>query len=366
MKSKTAFFWILVLSLLGAVEAAKTTLEIGVMTPRDDRMSGAVTDILNGVQMSIDKSSAEFDGLGFQIKLRRYRESDSSSSAEDAAYSMLDTDKNVVALLGSVNSTMNISLAQILNKELGVVLATSTGNALTKGKFSNIVRLVSTDESLAKSAVDYLSDNLNVKKLAVIDFRTIEGREFLQIFTKYAAQKKIVVVKEISVGVDDNFDTKVIDLNGLGADAIFMYPYRYQDGLKMLKALQKAKINSVVMGNLNFGEPEFIKASYADAQSLYYVSSIAPIAGYANAKLFEQEYVRRFKSKPSGIALMNFDATQVILDAIKRSIAENKGKTPSRKAVMANLNSTKLYNMLSGNITFTKQGDRTKSTAFVM
>jgi branched-chain amino acid transport system substrate-binding protein len=350
----------------GISQAAKITLEIGVLAPKNAWEKSALDEILRAAQMSVDNAKVEFDKLGFQIKVRHYSDNLPGDNAEQISDSILNKDKSVMALVGSLKSSINLNLAQSLKKEMGVVLPTNSADPLTRMGLPNVVRLVSTDDSLVKTITDYMVDGLGVKKIVVVDFQNLDGRNFMQSLSKYAGQKKLTIAKSISVAPLSDYAASVHDLKTLQPEVVFIYPDRYEYAVKMVKEIQATNINTTIIGNSTFADPDFAKALGSKAQGLLYISTLAPIAGYPNAKNFTAEYDKRYKYKPTGMGLINFDATEVILKAIRMSIADNNGKAPSRGQVMANLRKVKDKNMLSGSISFNAQGDRIKSTAFIM
>jgi branched-chain amino acid transport system substrate-binding protein len=350
----------------GISQAAKITLEIGVLAPKNAWEKSALDEILKAAQMSVDKAKAEFDKLGFQIKVRHYPDNLPGDNAAQISDSILNKDRSVMALVGSLKSSTNLDLAQTLKKEMGVVLPTNSADPLTKMGLPNVVRLVSTDDSLVKTIVDYMVDGLRVKKIAVVDFQNLDGRNFMQSLNTYASQKKLTIAKSISVVPLSDYAASVRDLKTLQPEVVFIYPDRYEYAVKMVKEIQATNINTMIIGNSTFADPDFTKALGSKAQGLLYISALAPIAGYPDAKNFTAEYDKHYKYKPTGMGLINFDATEVIIKAIRMSIENNNGKAPSRNQVMVNLRKINDKNMLSGSIAFNARGDRIQSTAFII
>jgi branched-chain amino acid transport system substrate-binding protein len=131
---------------------------------------------------------------------------------------------------------------------------------------------------------------------------------------------------------------------------------------QIILALEEAHINLPLFGQVNVGSPQLIQVAREAANGLIFVSP-GPAPADVEAETFAEAYQALAGFPPGPRAVLAYDATQVLLDAIEQSILKN-GRRPTRLEVSEAIPTVQRTG-LSGQITFNRQGERVEAPVWV-
>ena len=360
----------------------KGTISIGVDLPESGAAASSGLPTLNGVKFAVQKAGGSVSGWTLTVE-NRDDAVGGAYNADKGVQNVTDLVNNnaVVAMVGPFNSAVGKAEIPIaapahfamispsntnpcLTKNLGAPNCDYAPADLRKGNPNNYFRVVATDDLQGPAAADYAYQTLGIKKIGVLDEKTVFG---VGIANTFEAQFK----KDGGQTQRQSFDPKTTTdwrsiLNGFkdfGATAIYSggtddqgackprgqmaalgigsWPYLGGDGIETSQCVDDSADSAVGVAATTAG---------ADAGQ---ISSAAPVIA---------EFKKTFTgANDYGAYTMSaYDAASIEIAAIKKVL--DAGKDPKkindfREAVRAAVASTSGFAGVLGTTTFDANGD---------
>ena len=99
---------------------------------------------------------------------------------------------------------------------------------------------------------------------------------------------------------------------------------------------------------------------------MVYTTTAAPASLSPDSKQFRDDYKKAFNEDAPAYAPEAYVATAIALKAIEKAINDNGGNMPDRKAVAADVRTTKDFKSILGSISFDANGDPQYATYYVL
>lgn len=217
-------------------------------------------------------------------------------------------------------------------------------------------RTVATDAFQGPYMANYFADVLKVKTLYVLDDSGAYGEGISKAFEDQAVKRGIKLLGH------DKLDPKAADYSAvftkikeLNPDALY-YGGVLQAGVKVVKQAYDILPHTVAKGAGDglFGAELFTGAGYPAAQGWYATQAGPHVSEDKAAAEFVAKYKAKFGKAPDDYTITAYDATLVIIDAVKR--VKESGKPITREAVRDAVHNTKLKT-LQGVVSFDEHGD---------
>jgi branched-chain amino acid transport system substrate-binding protein len=304
---------------------------------------------VNGVQLAVDQANAAGD-LGFTLKLLKSDDGGDPAKAP-AATAKIVQDKTVMGVVGpsfsgateAVGKTFGAAGISIVNP------SASAGDIQTLG-FKTWHRIFPNDYAEGPAAADWLAKH--AKKVFVINDLSAYGAG---VAGAVAKQLKKDGVQVITQGVD----AKTTDYGPIsqtvvnsGAQAMFYGGYDAQGAL-FAKALVSAGYKGIKMAGNGVKSSVFTDGSGAAGNGWYFSCGCQDATVAPSAKQFTADYTAAFNTPPSTYSPEAFDATNILIAAIKTASAAG---SVTRQTVNDAVNQTD-YAGITGHITFGSDGD---------
>jgi branched-chain amino acid transport system substrate-binding protein len=304
---------------------------------------------VNGVQLAIDQANAKGD-LGFKLQMIKADDVGDPAKAPAAAAQVIQND-NVMGVVGPSFSGATQAVGQKYG-DAGIPIvnpSASNGELQTLG-FKTWHRIFPNDYAEGPAAGDWLAKH--AKKVFVINDLSAYGAGVAGAVVKQLKKDGITVQ---TAGVD----AKTTDYSPIsqqvvnsGAQAMFYGGYDAQGAL-FAKALNAAGYKGIKMAGNGVKSSVFVDGA-GDAGNGWYFSCGCQDATVApSAKQFSADYQAKFNTAPSTYSPEAFDATNILIAAIKSAAAAG---TVTRQAVNDAVNKTD-YDGITGHITFSSDGD---------
>ncbi len=335
----------------GVASAAKSPIKIGVTVPLSGSYASAGIDILNGAKLAVAKINGQGGVLGHPIQLISADDACDAQTAAQAAQNLVA--QGVVAVAGGYCSSASLPESKVFHAQgdLPFVLDASTNPQLTEQGYNDIFRTIGRDDEQGPFAANFIANFLHAKKVVVLDDNSTYAVGLQQDTVK--ALKKLhvnVTVEHLTPGQSD-YTSVLTQINQLHPQVLYYTGYYTEMGL-LLKQARQLNYKFTMIGGDATNDPTVLKTAGAAANG--FMITTAPLAQFlGTASGYLQKYHQRFHAAPGPYSVYEYDAIQVLAQAMKNA------HSTKPKAVDAALLKIKNFRGLTGRFSFTRQGDRT-------
>jgi len=272
------------------------------------------------------------------------------------AYNSL-MDKGIHVLMGAVTSDASIAISDLTNED-GILQITPSGSAIDCIKYSNQFRLCFTDPLQGVTLADYIADELNLTKVAVIYNNSNEYSTGVKdAFLKQAEVKGLeIVAEEAFVKGDIEYSTQLTSIKSTEAEVI-VAPIYYEEASYILQQASDLDITIPFIGSDGWDGILNQLTDVSDAEGAIFLSPF--LASDESAKDFVAAYEAAYGVTPDQFAANGYDTIHVFKLAM-----EDAGSINS-EALIASMTNVKLQG-LTGDITFNENGEPNKGAKFVL
>lgn len=304
-----------------------------------------------GAEIAVDQANAD-GSLGFKVQLVK-SDDEGDPAKSPAAAQQLVQDPSVLAVVGPSFSGSTLAVGKIYSAAgMPFVTPSATNATLGDQGWSTYHRIVPSDNVEGAQAADWLK-RAGVKKLFVLQDLSTYGKGVGDTVAKQAKKDGISVTEQGLDGTTTkNYNPIAQTIKASGADALFYGGYDAQAAL-LAKALKSAGFNGITAGGNGIKSSVFTEGAGAAGNGWYMTCGCQDATVAPQSKSFTQAYQAKFKTPPSTYSPESYDATNVVIQAIKNALANG---TPSRQSVDSALNSID-YKGITSEIKFQKGGE---------
>ncbi len=338
--------------------AAPVRVKVGVVLPMSGGTAAFGQQVISGFKMAVD----EINKAKGDVKIEYILEDDKSdvTDAANAAKKLINVDK-VNIVVGSVASSNTNAMAPIA-QAAGVPLMTPAStnvNVTQKGEF--ISRICFIDDFQGEAMANFAYDNLRVKKdqqmkaAVVVDNSSDYSKGLAAAFKTAFEKRGGKIVAEVAYQQkDQDFSSQLTRIRTRSPDAIFAPGYYTEVG----SMIRQAKIQGI--------RAPFLGGDGWSGQQLFTLGGDAIVGHYYSDHFSHedsdkrvQDFVRRYnaiyKTNPTGMTALGYDAAYFVVDAVKRN-----GNKVEAKSLAAAINGTKGFSGITGNISLDKNRNASK------
>jgi len=355
--SLTALALVLMVAIIGCQQAPKV-LKIAVLAPLSGGQPTFGTSTKEGALQAIDEWNKNGGVLGMQITPIVEDSQCSPEPAVNAANKVVNQDK-VHYIVGEVCSSASIPISEIATKAKVIQISpTSTNPAVTVDSSgatkAYIFRACFIDPNQGKIGAMFATNNLKAKKAFIMfdqsnDYVKGLAEAFEGNFTQLGGT---IVGKESYVGkTDTDFSAILAKVKSAKPDVVYLPDYYNVVNLVTKQAKEKG-INAPFMGGDGWDSSDLDIKSAAPG---YYTNHYSPDDPRPEVQNFLKAYAAKYSGKePDALAVLAYDATNLLITAIKNAGADNTDKV---KAAMEGIS----FNGVSGKITYDAHHNPVKS-----
>lgn len=331
--------------------AASGTIKIGVYAPESGTNAAAGIDIINAAKLAVANANKAGGVLGQQLQVDAQDSPCSAQVAVQAAQKLVSD--GVAAVVGPYCSSDAIPASTIYHRAgIAMVTSAATNPKLTEQGFNDIFRTIGRDDQQGVFVANIIANKLHAKSVALIHDNSTYAKGLAQqtqiALGKYPAAK-VVLFDAITTGSRD-FSSILTRLRTLKPDVTYFTGY-YADGGLLLKQFVQLGVSGQFMAGDSNNDPTFIKLAGPAAEKA--IIDTAPIPQLIpSAAAFVKQFTATYHVGPGAYSGYTYDATNVVIDAIKRA------KSASPAAIVQALAKTKDFPGITGPITFNSKGDR--------
>jgi branched-chain amino acid transport system substrate-binding protein len=361
---------LMVLLIVGSVLAGcgsnSNTIKIGLLDELTGNNATFGTSAANGAKMAIKEANAKGGLFGKQIEAVV---ADNKSEPSEAANAMtkLATQDLVVAVTGIFASSNAIAASSVAEANKMPFLAVGATNPkVTVDEKSNKVkdytfRVCFVDPFQGTVGANFVLNTLNLKKAVVLVDNSSDYSKGLSAFFKDAFTKGggSILGEEAYLQKDQDFKTILTKVKALNPEVIYLPGY-YEEVGKIVKQARELGITAPIVGGDGWDSPKLVEIGTAEALNNTYFTNHYSVDENSDAsKAFVEAYKKEYGQTPDAMAVLGYDAANLLIDAIKRANSLDKDQ------IRAALAATKDFPAVTGATTLNATHDAVKSAVII-
>ncbi len=347
----------LVASLLAGCGAASgKTIKIGTIQPISGAISAFGTQSRDAINMAVEEINASGGVLGKDLEV--IVEDDEATPEKTVnAFKKLATQDKIVGLVGALTSKCSLAITkEAQQRKLVMISPTSTNDTVTDAG-DYIFRACYNDSFQGVVVAQFAFSDLNGKNAAILydntnDYSKGLTENFKKKFEELGG--KITAQESYATG-DKDFKAQITKIKGTNPDVLFIPDY-YNTVSLIAKQVRSAGMTIPMLGA--DGWDEITNNAGDEMIDCYYSNHYSPDSQDAVVQDFVKKYNAKFGMTPNALAALAYDATYILVDAIKEA-----GSTDPEKLKEAMKKTDKLY--VTGQIKFDENRNPVKSAVMV-
>jgi len=240
-------------------------------------------------------------------------------------------------------------------RDAGVIVMSpsATNPALTQsGDYPNFYRTIASDDAQARTEVDFATNVLKVKKIAVIHDKGDYGKglaEFARQFITQSGKAEVVLFEGVTPGAVD-YSAVVQKIKRSGAEAVIFGGY-HPEASKIVTQMRKKRMKTIFISDDGVKDDTFIKVAGKNAEGVY-ATGPADVSSNPLTKKYRDKHQQAYGSEHGAF----FDNAVAAALALTNALA--KAGSTDQAAIAAILHSDDVATPF-GNLHFDEKGDAT-------
>lgn len=331
------------------------TIKIGFVGPLTGDCSQDGIACKEAAQLAVQEINDAGGIDGKQVELVAY---DDKSDPKEAAIvaNKLAEDTSILGVVGHYNSSCTLSGAPIYNKAGVVEVAYGSSAPAVTDAGDYTFRVLNSDDMQGALVADWAVNELGYKNCAIVYENSDYGLGNAESFKKAAQGYGATIVSEDSyiTGQTKDFTSILTNIKNSDAEMIFVGGL-YNECAMMLKQAQTVGLDIQMMSTDGVFSPSLIELSGEAGEGFLLIGTFHLENPAEICQKFISGYEAMYDGKePGTYAAMSYDATRVLLEALKNGCTD-------RKAVREFLTTMEDFPGAAGDITFDENGDVLKA-----
>lgn len=328
------------------------------------------TEIARGVELAIDAAKEDFAKLGVTLE-HLVRDDRAKPEVGEQLAQEVAHNADVLGVVGTLNS--DVALAETDTYEaanLVMVSPANTNPSLTqKGDgsraFTIYHRLVARNDAQGPAGARFAYTQLGARVMYVLHDKTLYGQGLADTFAVEANSLGANVVAVDGINPDDADFSGVLTTVLASSPDLVYYGGIYSTAGRLFKQAREKGYQGKFMGGDGLDSSTLVELGGDAANGTYFTSFVSEAAFKSTeGQKLADAYAAKFSGIATGWVAYAYDATNVILAALKDYIAQNR-KLPTREELTTAVQATKGLQGLTGDITFDQVGDRVDAKMFI-
>jgi len=357
-------------ALTRSASAQEKTLTIGLSFPLTGSIALQAGQARDAIVYAIDEANEKGGVAGYKLRALILDDASPTTGQYDPALAATNArkmvnDQTVVAAVGPLNSGSAKAMCPIFSQAgMATISGSATNPDLNDPKFAQIYRpaglpiffrTVTTDAFQGPNFANYVAEVLKLQKVVVLDDGGAYGVGMADAFARQAATKGMtVLLRDRLDPLNADYTAVLTRAKSLGTQALY-YGGDPLAGAKVVKQSYDIMPDIAKGGGDGVHTPDMLTGGAMPAiQGWYATSAASHVLDEPNVRPWVEKFVAKTGKNPADYSITYYDATQVVLDAIRR-VAES-GKPVNRANLRDAMQTTKL-NTIQGEVSFDANGD---------
>jgi branched-chain amino acid transport system substrate-binding protein len=373
---RKGYFWIVAGLVFGLIfspcaGAKMKSIKIGINAP----ITGDIPKVGEGskfaAQMFLEDINAagglEVGGKKWPVEIVV---EDNEAKAESAvkANTKLITEDEVLVIVGPQSSKQAVPAGDVANNyETPMISPWSTNPDTTKDR-PFVFRGCFLDPFQGPVLANFIKEEFGFTKAAVLYDVASDYPKGLAEFFKEAWEKNngpgSVVAFESFTTKDADFSSQLTKIIQSGAEVLFT-PQYYNEVALIVQQAHELGWNKPIVGSDSWGSAETVELCGKDCYGLFFSTHYAAAGATGATKAFIDRYNDKYGYVPDDVGALTWDALGLVKAAIQNTGKLSGNVEKDRKAVRDALAKIEKYEGITGQMTFTEEGDPKKCAVIV-
>lgn len=339
---------------------AEGDIKIGIVASLNGDLKPWGVDSVKGAQMAVDEFNAA-GGLGGRKVVLLQGDSASRPEQGKSAAEKLIAD-GALGIVGEVASGITAQIAQsAFEKGVPVVAIGATRTDLTE-RGANIFRVCYTDDFQGPVMATFAYNELKLRNVAVMTdnkqpYSQGLSQSFRQHFEKLGGK---IVDEQFYESGQTQFTSQLTNLKGKNPDGLFLSGYFTEVG-PIARQAKEVGLNVRLLGGDGWDSAELLTSGGQAILGGFFCNHYNNREQKPEVQNFLSAYRAKFGGEPgTTMAALGYDATKLVLDALKRASA------PNSKELISALENTENFAGVSGTITLKGMNGNPRKRALVV
>jgi branched-chain amino acid transport system substrate-binding protein len=295
---------------------------------------------------------------------------DNESKAESAVKvnTKMITEDEVLVIVGPQASKQAVPAGEVANNYKTPMISPWSTNPDTTKDRPYVFRGCFLDPFQGPVLANFIKEEFGYTKAAVLYDVASDYPKGLAEFFKKAWEKLqgpgSVVAFESFTTKDADFSSQLTKIINSGAEVLFT-PQYYNEVALIVQQAHELGWKHPIVGSDSWGSAETVELCGKDCYGLFFSTHYAAAGATGATKTFIDRYMAKYGYVPDDVGALTWDALRIVQEAI-RSCGKMTGKIDKdRKCVRDALARIKQFNGITGEMTFTEDGDPIKCAVIV-
>ena len=362
---------IMILATLSCGKKRQATIKIGINAP----ITGDIPKVGEGTRFAAQMWLEDIQKAGgIQVGDKKIPVElvieDNESKADSAvkANTKMITEDGVLVIIGPQASKQAIPAGGVANDyQTPMISPWSTNPDTTKGR-PFVFRGCFLDPFQGPVVAKFVQGEFGFKKAAVLyDVASDYPKGLAEFFKKSWEEingPDSVTAFESFTTKDTDFSSQLTKIKDSGAEFLFT-PQYYNEVALIVKQAHELGFNKPIIGSDSWGSAETVALCGQDCYGLFFSTHYAAAGAQGETKAFIDRYQQKYGYVPDDVAALTWDAIRLAQQAIENTGGLTGDIKQDRRAVRDKLAGIKDFKGITGNMTFTEEGDPVKCAVIV-
>ena len=352
----------------GAGDGSRKTVKIGVIAPLSGALTALGLGIRNGADLAVRQANEENRIEGWKIELAPEDDTAVPDVGANAATKLSD-DKSVMAVIGTLNSSVAEKVAPILNRQKVVMVSPANTNpSLTQGidpddkmrPFEYYFRVSTTDLIQGPFAANYAYNDAGKRNVVVVHDKKTYGQGLaLQFKAQFEKNGGKVPAVETVEPEDKDFSAVLSRIRRFNPDMIY-YGGEYPAASLLTSQADQQGLTVPLMGGDGIFSGTYIDVAKQASEGDLATSVGAPTEKLPTAQAFVDAYQAAGYADPyEAYGAYAYDAANVIINALEKVLTEDSEIDEELREEFRDAVEETSIDGVTGKVAFDEYGDNT-------
>jgi branched-chain amino acid transport system substrate-binding protein len=369
IKKLVAFVFLASLVLSACGPAAPSTIKIGINAP----LTGDIPKVGEGTKFAAEMwlesigGELEVGGKTYAVELV-VEDNESKGESAAAVNTKLITQDEVLVIVGPQASKQAVPAGGVANDlETPMISPWSTNPATTLDR-PWVFRTPFLDPFQGPVVANFVSDEFGYTKAGVLYDIASDYPKGLAEFFKSAWEDlngagSVVAFESFTTG-DADFSAQLTKIQEAGAEFIFT-PQYYNEVALIVQQAHELGFNNPIVGSDSWGSAETVNLCGEDCYGAFFSTHYAAEGATGATKAFIDEYNAKYGYVPDDVGALTWDSLNIVKKAIEDCGEITGDLAVDRACVRDAMAAIKEFPGITGNMTFTEEGDPIKCAVIV-
>ncbi|MGB7116793.1 MAG: ABC transporter substrate-binding protein [Anaerolineales bacterium] len=366
-----ALLFVMALILGACAEPASGTITIGINAP----MTGDIPKVGEGTKFAAEMwledineaGGLEVGGKTYQVELVIEDNESKAESATKANTKMITQDE-VLVIVGPQSSKQAVPAGGVANDNETPMVSPWSTNPNTTLDRPWVFRTPFLDPFQGPVVAKFVTDEFGFEKAAVLYDVASDYPKGLAEFFKQGWEEihgpGSVVAYESFTTKDNDFSAQLTKIKGSGAEFIFT-PQYYNEVALIVQQAHELGWDAPIVGSDSWGSAELMNLCGDDCIGQFFSTHYAAAGATGATKEFIDRYNEKYGYVPDDVGALTWDTMLIVQKAIQDCGELTGDIAVDRKCVRDALAQIKDFDGITGQMTFTEQGDPIKCAVIV-